>query len=557
MSRTNWFVKSRALLIIAASIVFPALVAWGENDAGSDLPEVFARAHRGGPLRYVAIGGSITQAGEGWIDGWLRKQFPQSSVTTVNAGMSATGSELGVFRVDRDVIGHQPDLVAIEFCVNDGDVPDEDAVRNIESLVVRLKQLAHPPAIIMLVAAKRAGANLQRHRRVARHYGLLEVDLQQAVDNYLKEDGKSWESLFSDDVHPNQSGHEFYANAIAAALEPFVPPAKAGTRAGAGSKPLPSPLSTKPLLLDGRIVPLSGIQGWTSESSLPAWWTRFFLGVLSADAPGTALVLPLRGTTLGVFYAMDESFGSFYASVDGAPPAHIFTNFRNGYSYSILSRDLPAEEHLMTLLLPRQSGKPSRANGPVKLGYALVAGESRAGREHSPQGIFTLNVLQQLTFSDIPAKDWSWSGPYAVGEKDALPLIHQVFDPEKVGMDVRWKNLADQQGGWINFRQVTGSDNPGLVYAATHIETTVEETALLGLTVDYYAKLWVNGKLIVTFDGFHGPSGSPQFFPVTLRPGSNEILIKVGSGSQGFGFSVSLAKLPAKGTPQESRGQKK
>ena len=37
------------------------------------------------------------------------------------------------------------------------------------------------------------------------------------------------------------------------------------------------------------------------------------------------------------------------------------------------------------------------------------------------------------------------------------------------------------------------------------------------------------------------------------RHGSNEILIKVGSGSQGFGFSVSLAKLPLKGTPQESR----
>ncbi len=545
--------KSRALLIIAVSLLFSALVAWGENDAGSDLLEVFARAHRGGPLRYVAIGGSITQAGEGWIDGWLRKQFPQSSVTTVNAGMSATGSELAVFRLDRDVIAHQPDLVAIEFCVNDGGVPDEDTVRNIESLVVRLKQLAHPPAIIMLEAAARGGVNLQRHRRVAQNYGLLEVDLQQAVDNYLKEEGKSWESLFSDDVHPNQSGQEFYANVIAAALEPFVRSAEAGPRASAGIMPLPSPLSNKPLLLDGRIVPLSGVQGWTAESSLPAWWARFFLGVLSADAPGTALVLPLRGTTMGVFYAMDESFGSFYASVDGATPSHVFTNSRDGYSYSILGRDLSTEEHLMTLVLPRKSEKPSRFNGPVKLGHALVAGESRAGREHAPQGRFTPNVLQQLTFADIPAKDWSWSGPYAVGKNDALSLIHQAFDPEKDGRDVRWKYLADQEGDWIDFRQVTGSDKPSLVYATTHIERTMEETALLRLTVDYYAKLWVNGKLIVTIDGPHGPSGSPQFFQVSLRPGSNEILIKVGSGSQGFGFSVSLAKLPSKGTPQESR----
>ena len=544
--------KSQALRFIVAGLIFPAVLAWGEDGAGSDLLEVFARAHRGEPLRYVAIGGSITQAGAGWIDGWLRKQFPQSSVTAVNSGMSATGSELGVFRVDRDVIGHQPDLVAFEFCVNDGGVPDEDAVRNMESLVVRLKQLAHPPAIIMLEAAARGGVNLQRHRQVARHYGLLEVDLQQAVDKYLKVGGKPWESLFSDDDHPNTSGHEFYANVISAALEPFVQSAKVGSMAGPGIVPLPSPLSAKPLLLDGRIVPLSGVQGWTAESSLPAWWSRFFLGALSADAPGTALVLPLRGTTLGVFYAMDESFGSFYASVDSALPTQVFTNSRGGYSYSILARDLPAQEHLVTLVLPQQTGKPSRANGSVKLGYALVAGESKVGREQAPQGEFTRKVLQQLTFADIPERDWSWSGPYAVGNIDTQALIHQAFDPEKEGVDVRWENLAGQEGGWINFRQVTGSEKPGLVYATTHMESTMEETALLGLAVDYFAKVWVNGKLIVTFDGFHGSPQSLQLIPVSLRAGSNEILIKVGSGSKGFGFSLSLAKLPGKGSPQNN-----
>jgi broad specificity polyphosphatase/5'/3'-nucleotidase SurE len=44
--------------------------------------------------------------------------------------MSATGSSLGVFRIERDIIAHQPDLVAIEFCVNDSGFTDEQAVRS-------------------------------------------------------------------------------------------------------------------------------------------------------------------------------------------------------------------------------------------------------------------------------------------------------------------------------------------------------------------------------------------------------------------------------------------
>lgn len=45
----------------------------------NDLAEVFRCALYGGPLRCGAIGGSITQAGNGWIEAWLRKRFPESS----------------------------------------------------------------------------------------------------------------------------------------------------------------------------------------------------------------------------------------------------------------------------------------------------------------------------------------------------------------------------------------------------------------------------------------------------------------------------------------------
>ncbi|HEY9248641.1 MAG TPA: SGNH/GDSL hydrolase family protein, partial [Rariglobus sp.] len=350
---------------------------------GNDVVAVFARAERGEPLRYVAIGGSITQAsGDGWAGEWLRGRFPKSDVTVVNSGMSATGSSLGVFRIERDISVHQPDLVAIEYCVNDGGLGDEEAVRYMETMVVRLKSLPHPPAIVIVEAAARGGVNLERHRRVARHYGLAEVDMQAAMD---AKGAAAWDEYFSDNVHPNKAGHAFYAETMRGVLEPLAERARLA-EVEARQTVLPAPLSEKPLLLDARMVPLQGYiaPGWKADASLPAWWNRFFQGGLGAGEPGAVLRVPFRGTTVGVFYAMNKDYGSFFAGVDGGLPCHVFTNTRGGYSSIILGNDLPAREHVLTLVLPGKSETDARLNGPVKLGYLLVAGETGAGREASP-----------------------------------------------------------------------------------------------------------------------------------------------------------------------------
>lgn len=344
----------------------------GEPEPGADVARVFAEAKAGAPLRYVALGGSITQSGAGWIGSWLNKEFPSSHVTTVNSGMSATGSAMGVFRIERDVIAHQPDLVAIETCVNDDGLPDDVAIRYVESLVVRLKRLPHPPAIIFIEAAAKQGSKIQRHRQIARHYGLLEVDLQAAMEAELHRTGQDWSVFFSDAVHPNEAGNEFYARTIEQALAPLL-----GQEPAAGSVVLPSLLSEKPLILDGRMVSLfgfTGVPGWRKNASPPFWMDAFFNGTLSASEPGTALEVPFRGTWAGVFYPMDKSYGTFDASIDGGEPKRIAPNTRGGYSLDIVGRDLPAGEHVLRITLPAADTSPG-VNGEVRLGYLLLAGE--------------------------------------------------------------------------------------------------------------------------------------------------------------------------------------
>ena len=45
--------------------------------------------------------------------------FPDTEVNYVNAGIGATNSYLAVHRVDNDLLAHKPDVVVVEFSVND------------------------------------------------------------------------------------------------------------------------------------------------------------------------------------------------------------------------------------------------------------------------------------------------------------------------------------------------------------------------------------------------------------------------------------------------------
>jgi len=504
------------------------------GEIGRDLIPVFERVEQGSPLRYVAIGGSITQGGNGWISDWLRKQFPKSAVATVNSGMSATGSELGVFRAPCDIIEHQPDLVAIEFCVNDANLADDEAIRNMETLVVRLKSLPHPPAIVILEAAAQDGVNLARHRKVAQHYGLLEVDLQDAVDRHLKETKQPRSALFTDAVHPNETGHAFYAKVIEDSLRPFV--AKAWDNPSIPATPLPRPLSTKPLLLDARMVPLGGYVGWKREPSVPYWWNMFFTGLLTADAPGASFVFPFRGTTVGLFYAMDKTYGSFFASVDETTPQELRTNTRGGYYYSIIGRDLFPEEHRLSVVLPETGTGPQAfpEGGPIKLGYALVAGETSAGNEAASKGTF-----RGLRFESLPANAWSIAGPYPIEpQKDALDTVY----PPETGETVSWQPMQGADA-LIDFADKKTPPHPGVIYVSTHLPGVMGEAAVLCLTVDFFARIWLNGKPISDIRSHDGPY-NPILIPITLRPGNNDLLVKVVSGSRGHSFSLSIARWP-------------
>ena len=50
----------------------------------------------------------------------LSDAYPKTQFTFVDAAIGSTGSELGLYRLQRDVLRYKPDLVFLDFARNDG-----------------------------------------------------------------------------------------------------------------------------------------------------------------------------------------------------------------------------------------------------------------------------------------------------------------------------------------------------------------------------------------------------------------------------------------------------
>jgi len=92
------------------------------------LPNFKAKLDAGKNVRIAYLGGSITAA-PGWrvlSRDWFQEKYPQAKVDEIHAAIGGTGSDLGVFRLQNDALQHKPDLLFIEFAVNDGGaVPEQ------------------------------------------------------------------------------------------------------------------------------------------------------------------------------------------------------------------------------------------------------------------------------------------------------------------------------------------------------------------------------------------------------------------------------------------------
>jgi hypothetical protein len=92
----------------------------------------------------------------------------------------------------------------------------------------------------------------------------------------------------------------------------------------------------------------------------------------------------------------------------------------------------------------------------------------------------------------------------------------------------------------VNLDQLFDSADYVSAYAFTTIDTPEEQKALLGVGSDDGVRIWLNGELVHDNWVPRGLLLDDDVVPVTLKKGSNHLLLKVQDIQQGWGFSARI-----------------
>ncbi len=265
---------------------------------------VLAKARRGEPICVAAIGGSITAGGKATKDPmrryvqqlgkWFERTFPGQKVRVVNAGIGATNSGYGALRVQRDVIAQQPDLVVVEYAVNDV-TGIEKMDESYEGVLRQLLGSSTNRAVIELFFMHKDGKSAQAEQvALGRHYGLPMISFRDAVWPELQAGKLKWETIYDDVVHPNDAGHDIASELLRGFLNASLAKLPAKDSDLPAIAPVPAPLISDTferctMFRAADLKPLSSA-GWTCVKS-NVWECGSAGGRIEYEVRGTVLML--------------------------------------------------------------------------------------------------------------------------------------------------------------------------------------------------------------------------------------------------------------------------
>ncbi len=182
------------------------------------------KARTGQDVTIGYIGGSITY-GDTLNDRtltWANRSYEYfaqtygtgENVHYVNSGVNGTPSAYGALRVNADILAHNPDIVFIEFAVNDG---SEALYGDSYECLIRecLTHESKPAVVIMFAAAGDSWWGSQSwQKKIAEKYDLPMVSYRDGVEYLFNNNVLTLADFTTDKVHPNIKGHGIVADFV-------------------------------------------------------------------------------------------------------------------------------------------------------------------------------------------------------------------------------------------------------------------------------------------------------------------------------------------------------
>lgn len=312
-------------------------------------------------LNVVYIGGSITVGTGGTKGGWraataewLADTYPEATVNATNVAIGGTSSMWGLFRTQRDVVGANPDLVFIEYAVNDSffGLSESQSAAFMDAMVRKINTEC-PAADIVLVFTTNKGHlgkdtdNLVAHRNVAEYYGIPYIDVGKALIAEIEATGRDWEYYVADYSHPNNLGYQIYSDTIIDTISAMLT-AAGNTTAKTEHKISETPYTTN--------TPQNVITMFADEIEHDDKW-RFdnsadadmrYDTALIAREEGAKITIKFEGCMVG-YVGYVKKNAAVKVTIDGGYEKTVnHGNSENGVE-ALLYDDLAPGEHTLTL----------------------------------------------------------------------------------------------------------------------------------------------------------------------------------------------------------------
>lgn len=400
-ARTRAWARSAA--IITAAVILPLMSACGGDGSSSTptpspspSPTPAPTPAPTGVLPYTAsikvafVGASITIGATGnskvWsaqTAAWLRSKYQAVEVRDFSA--SYTTSQFAAYRIDGDLQGYVPDLVFVEYAVNDLLLDENARTRYTDALIYKLRRV-NPRVVIVYVAmanvldtpARTAGtvpANVAQIKRVADRDQVRFIDAGAALWARVGSAGRLVDYL-PDGIHPNDQGSDIYFAAVRDDLAAYLPAATTG--------PATTAYITQSRLQDARLLaPNSAVPTGCTIRNQSAQNPYYRFQQALTCSGGNQFFLDFTGTSIGFVYGAGKDTGALTCTIDGSAPQNVVLfdgepQPTGLFLYAQLLRGLPSGSHRLSCLV---NAVPPVVGGVASTGTNVVIAGFMASNE--------------------------------------------------------------------------------------------------------------------------------------------------------------------------------
>jgi lysophospholipase L1-like esterase len=301
------------------------------------------RAKAGDRLSVVFLGGSLTWGAQATnpqktsyralIERRLKEAYPLGRFEFHDAAIGGTGSQLASFRLQRDVLAYDPDLVFLDFTINDDPYvePSEHRLASYESIIRRLIESGSLVVQVILPAKQDTKSKAptrpldQKHKEIAEAYGVPSADAVKLARERVSAGETTPDALWDlpeDQTHPGDAGYALYADSVWEAFKMAISEGKVCRLSD-------HMLNAETYLTTNRF-PLA------STTALPKGWkigkphreaiahdfvcSRWMDNLVVAQPEAEAFKLRVKGTNVLIFGEKTKKSGSFSVRINDNEP---------------------------------------------------------------------------------------------------------------------------------------------------------------------------------------------------------------------------------------------